>query len=277
MAHVVVHIDVTPPDLGRDILVAQLTELGYEGFLETETGIDAYVPQADYDAAALQALFEMLREHGIGTGHTTSVQEDRNWNEEWEKNFDPVEVDDLCRIRAPFHALRDGFRQEVVIMPKMSFGTGHHSTTWLMVKLMMEEGVQSPLLDMGCGTSVLAILARKLGAGTVTAIDIDEWAYTNSIENVTMNGAEPVEVLQGDAALLAGRTFSTILANINRNVLLADIPIYSHSIATGGSLFLSGFYRHDLPAIRACAEANGFSMVRSLERQDWIAALFRKL
>lgn len=277
MPHIVVHVQVSPPDPGRDILVAQLSELGYEGFLETDSGLDAYVPQADFDADALESLFDMLGKHGLSIDHTRSVQEDHNWNEEWEKNFDPVEVEDLCRIRAPFHASIGGFRQELIIMPKMSFGTGHHSTTWMMVKLMMEQGVQSPLLDMGCGTSVLAILARKLGATGVTAIDIDEWAYTNSLENVEMNAAGPVEVLQGDATLLAGRHFSTILANINRNVLLADIEVYARCMSAGGTLFLSGFYLHDLPDIQTCAEAHGFSFTRSLEKQDWSAALFRKV
>ena len=277
MPHIVVHIRVSPLEPGRDILVAQLTDLGYEGFLETDTGLDAYVPQDLYDADALITLFNMLREHGLTLRHAESVQEDRNWNEEWEKNFDPVEVEGLCRIRAPFHETLPGFRQELVIMPKMSFGTGHHSTTWMMVKLMMEEGVQSPLLDMGCGTSVLAILGRKLGADPVTAIDIDEWAFTNSEENVTMNNAAPVEVLQGDASLLKGRSFRTIVANINRNVLLVDIPAYATCLPGGGTLFLSGFYVHDLPDIRACAEANGFNMARDLERQDWTAALFLKV
>jgi len=277
MPHVVIHAQVNPPDPGRDILVAQLTELGYEGFLETETGLDAYVPQADFDLDALETIFSQLRTHGFFVYHTRSVQEDRNWNEEWEKNFDPVEVEDLCRIRAPFHDSVAGFRQELTIMPKMSFGTGHHSTTWMMVKLMMEQGVQSPLLDMGCGTSVLAILALRLGATEVTAIDIDEWAYTNSLENVEMNTAGPVEVLQGDATLLEGRHFATILANINRNVLLADIPVYARCMSAGGTLFLSGFYVHDLPDIKACAEASGFVMLRSLERMDWTAALFQKV
>lgn len=276
ITYTVVHLSITPPDAGRDLAVALLSHAGYDSFLETEAGLEAYIDAQAFDAEALTTQCEQLREAGFEVDFTLSSQEPKNWNEEWEKNFDPVEVDHLCQIRAPFHSPSEGFDQEVVIMPKMSFGTGHHATTHMMVKLMMQEGVTDPVLDMGCGTSVLAILAHKLGARQITAIDIDEWAYTNSLENVEMNNANPIEVLQGDVALIEGRTFSTILANINRNVLLTDMAAYASALAQNGRLFISGFYTHDLPDLISKANQCGFRLIRTLDKNNWASALLVK-
>lgn len=276
ITYTVVHLSLEPTEAGRDLAVALLSHAGYDSFLETEAGLEAYIDAQAFDAEALTTQCELLREAGFEVDFTLSTQEPKNWNEEWENNFDPVEVGRLCRIRAPFHTPSEGFDQEIVIMPKMSFGTGHHATTHMMVKLMMQEGVTDPVLDMGCGTSVLAILAHKLGARQITAIDIDEWAYTNSLENVEMNNASPIEVLQGDVTLIAGRTFNTILANINRNVLLTDIAAYARAINLGGKLFISGFYTQDLPDIIGEAERQGFRLLQTLERNNWASAILEK-
>lgn len=272
----VLTISISPSDLGNDLLISELGDIGFDGFLEEESGFDASIPSDRLDRAELNGLLDRFRESGFTITVSERQEQDRNWNEEWEKNFDPVEIDDLCRIRAPFHEPMDGFRLEVVIMPRMSFGTGHHSTTSGMIRLMMTHPLRSPLLDMGSGTAVLAIVARKLGITDVTAIDIDEWAFDNAPDNCALNGIDDILVLQGDASLLGQRTFGTIVANINRNVLLEDIPKYVAVLEKGGSLFLSGFYTEDLPAIGAKAEECGLALVDTTVNKNWVAAVFSK-
>jgi ribosomal protein L11 methyltransferase len=275
MPHTIVTIDIAPNDeMTRDLLVSELADAGFEGFLETEDGLEVSVVQSQFDEGALTSVLDRFREAGTGITASIRTEGDRNWNEEWERNYDPVEVHGLFRIRAPFHEPRPGFALELVIMPRMSFGTGHHSTTAGMIELMMRHSPSSPLLDMGCGTGVLAIAARKLGAGDVTAIDIDEWAFENAPGNCALNGITDIRVMQGDASLLGDRTFGTILANINRNVLLEDIEKYVAVLRDGGRLFLSGFYTADLPAIREEAEHNGLTLSDHLVRNDWVSAMF---
>jgi ribosomal protein L11 methyltransferase len=276
MPHAVLSISVNPADPGRDLVISELSDIGFEGFLETETGVDAYIEESELDLAAAEGVFGRLYEAEFLVTYSVSMSEDKNWNEEWEKNFDPVEIKDLCRIRAPFHEPKTGFGLEVIIMPKMSFGTGHHATTSMMVEYLMTTKVEGPLLDMGSGTAVLAIVARLLGVEDITAIDIDEWAFENAPENCELNHINDITILQGDASLLGSKQFNTVLANINRNVLLEDIPKYVEVLNPNGQLFVSGFYSEDLNMIRDVAERSGLTFIGNLEKNNWVSAHFIK-
>jgi ribosomal protein L11 methyltransferase len=276
MPHAVLSISVNPADPGRDLVISELSDIGFEGFLETETGVDAYIEESELDIAAAEEVFARLTDAEFSVSYTISTSEDKNWNEEWEKNFDPVEIKDLCRIRAPFHEPKIGFGLEVIIMPKMSFGTGHHATTSMMVEYLMTTKVEGPLLDMGSGTAVLAIVARLLGVEDITAIDIDEWAFENAPENCELNHINDITILQGDASLLGSKQFNTVLANINRNVLLEDIPKYVEVLNPNGQLFVSGFYSEDLNMIRDVAERSGLTFIGNLEKNNWVSAHFIK-
>ncbi|MCF8463740.1 MAG: 50S ribosomal protein L11 methyltransferase [Flavobacteriales bacterium] len=276
MAHAVLLIKVRPIEPGREILISDLSDIDFEGFLETEEGVDAYIEESELDMKKVEEVFNQMREAEFEVSCTYSVAEEKNWNEEWEKNFDPVEIKDLCRIRAPFHDSKAGFKKEILIMPKMSFGTGHHATTSMMVENLMTVKTEGPLLDMGSGTAVLAILARKLGVEDVTAIDIDDWAFENAPDNCELNNIDDIVILQGDASLLGKKKFNTVLANINRNVLLEDIPIYASVLNKNGQLFVSGFYVEDLPMILEVAVRSGFIFNGNLTQNNWVSARFIK-
>jgi ribosomal protein L11 methyltransferase len=276
MAHAVLTITVSPTDLGRDLLISELADIGFEGFLETDEGVDAYIEEAELDINEAEEVFARLRTAEFEVSYTSSVAEDKNWNEEWEKNFDPVEIKDLCRIRAPFHESKSGFKEEIIIMPKMSFGTGHHATTSMMAEYLMTTKVEGPLLDMGSGTAVLAILARKLGVEDIDAIDIDDWAFENAPENCALNNMDDIIILQGDASLLGNKYYNTVLANINRNVLLEDIPVYASILNQNGQLFVSGFYTEDLNMIRDVAQKAGLIFNGNLTKDNWVSAQFIK-
>jgi len=276
MAQAVFHIEISPLEPGRDLIISELADIEFEGFWETEAGVDAYIDENQIDQAAIDAIFNRFREADFSISASNSVSEEKNWNEEWEKNFDPVEIKDLCRIRAPFHDSKDGFEEEVIIMPKMSFGTGHHATTSLMVEYLMTVPVQSPLLDMGSGTAVLAILARKRGIAEVTAIDIDEWAFDNAPDNCGLNDINDIEILIGDATLLGAKKFNTVMANINRNVLLEDIPKYGDVLNKNGQLFVSGFYTEDLEMIKEVAQNSGLIFNGNMVKDNWVSAHFTK-
>lgn len=276
MTHAVLTITIHPIEPGREILISDLSDIDFEGFLETDDGVEAYIQESELDMKEVEAVFKKLRKADFEISHTSSVAEEKNWNEEWEKHFDPVEIKDLCRIRAPFHESKPGFKQEILIMPKMSFGTGHHATTSMMVENLMTVKVEGPLLDMGSGTAVLAILARTLGVEDVTAIDIDEWAFENAPDNCALNGIDDIEILQGNASLLGTKKFNTVLANINRNVLLEDIPKYAEVLNQNGQLFVSGFYVEDLPLIQDVALKSGFIFNGNLTQNNWVSARFIK-
>lgn len=276
MAHAVLAIAVSPQEPGRDIVISELTDIGFEGFLETDEGVDAYIEEAELNLEAVEEVLSRIRNAEFEVSYSTSVSEEKNWNEEWEKNFDPVEIKDLCRIRAPFHESKSGFKLEIIIMPKMSFGTGHHATTSLMTEYLMTTKVEGPLLDMGSGTAVLAIVAHKLGVKDITAIDIDDWAFENAPENCELNDIDDIVILQGDASLLGGKKFNTVLANINRNVLLEDIPKYVDVLNANGQLFVSGFYSEDLNMIRDVAQKAGLIFNGNLEKNNWVSARFIK-
>ena len=286
MKYIEVTITLNPVDPYRDLLVDALGNEGpYDSFVETPDGLKAYVPADQFDEDWLKSQLDDLKQFTTRMGmHQCqslqfSIQEmpDKNWNEEWEKQHQPVmvEADNGKRIwvRAPFHEHRADVDYEIEIEPKMSFGTAHHATTYMMLSYVAElpmEGLR--VLDMGCGTAVLGILAKMRGAAYVEGIDIDEWAYNNAVENVQRNVVE-MTIRIGDASLLVNRSdkFDLIIANINRNILLNDMAAYVSVLKAGGTLLLSGFYESDIPALQQHAESLGLHLCQTKSRQSWAA------
>lgn len=269
------YFTVEPLQPGADILMAQLGEIGFESFVETDKGLEAYIQISDLNEAEVSEI-QILHSEAFKVEYTSEEIEQVNWNSEWEKNFQPIVVDDLCQVRAPFHEKKDT-TYDIVIEPKMSFGTGHHATTHMMIQHILKENWQDKkVLDMGCGTGVLAILAEKRGAKPIDAIDIDNWCYQNTIENVSRNDCQEITTMEGDATLLENKEYDAIIANINRNILLNDMERYTSCLRKDGKLFLSGFYKEDLPIIRECCEQQGLVYDEHLERENWIAAKFVK-
>lgn len=264
---------VDPIQPGSDILMAELGEVGFESFVYTEEGITGYIQKPDFDASLFEAIQILTSpEFNITFSQTEIVQV--NWNEEWEKNFDPIEVDGTCVVRAPFHAKRD-VKFEIIIEPKMSFGTGHHETTFMMLQYILENDVKGKtVLDMGCGTSVLAILSEMRGAAEVDAIDIDAWCVENSKENIERNNCGTISVKLGDAQDIPTGKYDIVIANINRNILLKDMAAYKDAFRSNGTLYLSGFYQEDLPIIKECCNMLGFRYVDNKIKNNWIAAKF---
>ncbi len=264
---------VKPVEPASDILMAELGELGFESFVENEEGLLAYILKSEWQEQTLDDLF-VLQHPDFVISWTSKEIEQQNWNAEWEKNFHPIRVGDRCMVRAPFHA-KEEVTFDIVIEPKMSFGTGHHETTYMMLQHILNTDFEGKsVLDMGCGTGVLAILAKMKGARSADAIDIDEWCYLNSLENVERNNCADIQVFQGDSSLLNGKKYDIILANINRNILLEDIPIYANSLNKGGALFLSGFYLEDLDAISSKCAAHGLEFEKNLEKNRWVSAKY---
>lgn len=259
-----------------DLLTALMLDLGFEGFSLEGGSFSAFIGAGEYDECRLE---ETVRKGPFvsAPAFRTRPLQDRNWNEEWEKSYEPVVVAGRCLIRAPFHQPVEGIEFDLVIEPKMSFGTAHHETTSLMIGWLLDEDVRRKrVLDMGCGTGVLAILAARMGAGEVVAIDPDEWAFRNAKENCERNNETRITVIRGDAGDIPARHFDLILANINRNVLLEQIPGYARVMACGGGLFLSGFYEEDLEAILRAAESSGFRHAGSRSQNRWMAVKFTR-
>jgi len=252
-----------------EILVAELGEAGFESFTENPDGLVAYIQKADWNASLLDDI-QILQSEEVSFSYEVKEIEQVNWNHEWEKNFEPIVVDNEVSIRAPFHK-NPGLAYDIVIEPKMSFGTGHHETTHLMVQHLRALDLKGKqVLDMGCGTGILAIFAEMRGAGSVDAIDIDNWCYENSLENVERNQCKTISVYEGDSSLLKPNSYDLIIANINRNILLADMEIYIQSLKEQGILLLSGFYTEDIEIINAAAEKNGLLLDKKLERNNWV-------
>lgn len=282
MDHIAVIFTIQPfsEDIA-DILIDELSQYGYEGFQYTEQGFTAYIPESDFNAETLQQLnaLQWLPESYTLT-HTTEKIAARNWNKEWEDNFTPVVIDNRIQIRAGFHESLPDMEYDIIIEPKMSFGTGHHATTALMLRTIAEHAPQfkdKRVLDMGCGTGILSIMASKAGASEITGIDIDDWAYHNAQENMQNNHTENIRIKIGDAGLLKNeQLFDIILANINRNILLDDMQHYVAHLAPGGVLIMSGFYTEDLPVIREEATKNKLTYRSHSTENNWIAAVFYK-
>ncbi len=264
---------VSPLQPAVEILIAELGYAGFESFVENEEGVIAYIQKEEWEANIMDNIY-ILNSDEFEISYTFEEIAQTNWNEEWEKNFNPIVVDDLVSVRAPFHEKPDT-KFDLVIEPKMSFGTGHHETTHMMIQHILKNDFKGKsVLDMGCGTGVLAILAEKVGAAKLDAIDIDNWCYLNSIENVERNQCENISVYEGDVKLLDGKHYDSIIANINRNILLADIAAYAKALNPNGTLFLSGFYEEDIPLIEAECNKNMLKLSETLQKGPWVSLKF---
>lgn len=261
----------------NDVVSALAGEIGFESFVEWENGVQAYIQQSLFDEEALKSMVADFPLPDTTIEYTVVEAEDKDWNEEWEKNFfQPIVIGDRCCIHSTFHKDTPQTEYEILINPQMAFGTGHHETTSSIISELLEADLQGKsVLDMGCGTSILAILASMRGAGPITAIDIDDWCVNNSRDNIALNGIENITVEWGDANLLKGREpFDVIIANINRNILLADMAQYAACMHSGSELFMSGFYVEDIPVIQEKAESLGMEFIHHREKNNWAAVKF---
>ncbi len=264
--------NVSPMQPGVEILIAELGMAGFESFVENETGVTAYIQKQEWDEGILNDI-HILSSDEFEITYTFSEIEQTNWNAEWEKNFNPIVVDDVCAVRAPFH---EPFNTayDIIIEPKMSFGTGHHETTHMMIQHILKNDFKDKsVLDMGCGTGVLAILAEKKGAKPIDAVDYDNWCYLNSLENVQRNACKHISVIEGDASVLRQK-YDIIIANINRNILMQDMATYVSCLNKKGMLFLSGFYQDDIPMIRTECEKHLLKFEEKLEQNNWVSLKF---
>ena len=269
------HFAVEPRELGSEILIAELGEKAFESFIETDNGFSAFVQKDLYTDDILDDIFLMTSPE-FTISYTIEEIEQVNWNEEWEKNFEPIDVDGNCHVRAPFHPKTEA-EFDIIIEPKMSFGTGHHETTHMMIQHLLETDVTNlKTLDMGCGTAILAILAEMKGAKPIDAIDIDNWCYLNSIENAERNNCSEITVYEGDASLVVGKKYDLIIANINRNILLNDMQQYVDCLNENGTLLLSGFYTEDIPIINESCVNKGLTYIKQFERNNWVSLKYKK-
>lgn len=263
-------------DVQHDMLTTMLSDLGFDAFMDDDCSLKAYCDADRRDDLAVDELLRMDAFKGI---HLLSVEEmpDKDWNEVWEASYAPVIVNERCRVRAPFHDPDPDIEFDLVIEPKMSFGTANHETTSQIITLMLETDFKDKdVLDMGSGTAVLAILAKKLGASKTVAIDNDEWAYNNAFTNVALNGIDSIKIVLGDANAIGDEKFDVILANINRNILLRDMHHYVEAMRPGALIFFSGFYSEDLESIKEEASRLGLCYLRHLTKNNWVAAEFYK-
>ena len=275
MKYFEVTFSVNPCDeTATDILSALIAETGFESFVECEGGMQAYVQQSLFDEDALKSIIADFPVPGTEITYTITEPEDKDWNEEWEKNFfQPIVIDNRCVIHSTFHKDYPKAEYDIVINPQMAFGTGHHETTSSILGELLDADLKGKsVLDMGCGTSILAILASMRGADPVTAIDIDDWCVNNSRDNITLNNINNITVELGDASLLEGRKpFDVIIANINRNILLNDMAAYTACMHKGSEIYMSGFYVQDIDAIRSKGESLGLKFVHYREKNNWAA------
>jgi len=264
---------VDPLQPATEILIAELGYAGFESFVETEEGVIAYIQKEEWNENILEDIYILNSDEFKITFDFNEIEQ-TNWNEEWEKNFNPIIVDDLVSVRAPFHEKPDT-KFDLIIEPKMSFGTGHHETTHMMIQHILRNDFKNKsVLDMGCGTGVLAILAEKVGATKLDAIDIDNWCYFNSIENVERNDCSNISVYEGDVTLLEGKKYDSIIANINRNILLSDIGSYAKCLNPNGTLFLSGFYEEDIPIIKEECNKHMLKLNETIQKGKWVSLKF---
>jgi ribosomal protein L11 methyltransferase len=273
-----IEIEITPfEEWLRDVLMAQLAETGFESFTETTTGMEAFIPVAAFHEAD---VFNLLKTYEENFSFRVSKEliKSQNWNEVWEKNyFKPLVVGGECLVRAPFHKDFPQCKYEIVIEPNMAFGTGNHETTSMMLEAILKENLTGKkVLDMGCGTGILGILASMKGAAEITAIDINEWSVKGTHENAAFNHIKNLRVKKGDAALLGDEKFDFIFANIHKNVLIKDIPVYSKCLNQNGRLFISGFYTEDIPELKAKAKEVGLKDDGFTTKNNWVAGFYTK-
>jgi ribosomal protein L11 methyltransferase len=270
MIYISYNFIVSPKEPATEILIAELGNAGFESFVENENGVTAYIQKAEYHEQILDNIYA-LKNKEFQISYTREDIAQVNWNSEWEKKFNPIYVDDLVSIRAPFHQ-NPNLKYDIIIEPKMSFGTGHHETTHMMVQHLIDLDVENKkVLDMGCGTGILAIFTEMKGAQPIDAIDIDNWCYENSIENCERNNCKHISIYEGDASLLINKKYDIIIANINRNILLNDIKTYANCLNDNGVLLLSGFYQEDIPTIDAEVSKYKLQLDKIIERNNWVA------
>jgi ribosomal protein L11 methyltransferase len=264
-------------DYHRDLLIDELAGLGFDTFEETDLGFKAYIPSENFDKGEVDERLSYYNDM-VSFSYEVNLIPQKNWNEVWESNFKPITVADQVYVRATFHEAKAGYPHEIVIDPKMAFGTGHHDTTCLMMSSMLEtQLVDKSVLDMGCGTGILAILAGKLGASKLTAIDYDMLCYKSTVENTALNHIKDVHIICGSKEDIPDEEFDVILANINRNILTDQLPRYSEVLRAGGELYLSGFYETpDLEIIKQEAAKSGFNYISHKTSNHWVAAKFIK-
>ena len=278
MDYIEVTINLTPRMPWSDILIAELADLGFESFVETVTGIQAYAPESIGNVAAILQQTSLATANEVTVEMTTAVIAHQNWNAQWEADFEPVIVDDRLAILAPFHD-ESAFQNQhkIIIQPQMSFGTGHHQTTFLMSQFLMDlEPVPQHILDMGTGTGVLAILAEKRGCSDIVAVDIESWSVENTKENAVRNQCSHITALEGDVDCLTGMKFDMILANINKNILKAHLPAYAELLEENGLLYLSGFFFSDVTELTAEAAKSNFTVLEVREKETWAAIKLQK-
>ena len=273
--YIAYNFTVSPKEPATEILIAELGNVGFESFVENEKGVTAYIQKEAFKKDILQDIFVLNSDEFLIKYNQNEVAQ-TNWNAEWEKNFEAIEVDGLVSIRAPFHE-NPNLEYDIVIEPKMSFGTGHHETTYMMVQHLLNLDLQNKkTLDMGCGTGILAIFAEMKGAKPTDAIDIDNWCYENSLENVKRNNCEHISVFEGDSSLLVHKKYDVIIANINRNILLSDMEIYTNCLNEKGVLLLSGFYKEDIAIIDTEVSKYNLKLETFIERNNWVALKYNK-
>lgn len=262
-----IDIIIADPEINNGIVISELSDIEYDGFWETNEGISAFVTEGNYDEFKLN---QIVNQYDFIKDFSKIAVKEINWNAEWESNYSPINVEGDCLIRSPFHPEDPTFLFEVIIQPQMSFGTGHHDTTYLMIKNLLKENLNHRIvLDMGCGTGVLSILAEKMGAQVVWAIDNDDWAYKNTISNCLLNATENVSIKHGDASSIPKRPFDHILANINKNVLISDLKKYVKNLNVGGNVFLSGFFEIDLSEMKKVIQKAGLQLDYTDVRNEW--------
>ena len=260
----------------KDMFMELLGEIGFDSFMDTDDGFDAYCQEPLLNEEELNDIMQMEQFANVKLIKKELIP-DQDWNATWEASYEPVIINEFCRIRAPFHKVEGSYKYDLIIEPKMSFGTAHHETTSQIIELMLQSDFSGlNLLDMGSGTGVLAILAKKLGSATTVAIDNDEWAYRNALDNIRLNDENEIIVELGDATSLNDRQFDVILANINRNILLRDMKEYVKCLVDGGKIFFSGFYEEDLVLIKKEAERLGLTYSNHVTKNNWTAAVFVK-
>lgn len=260
----------------KDMFMELLGTIGFDSFMDTDDGLEAYCKEQEYKETELDEILQMEQFANVSLLKKELIP-DQDWNATWEASYEPVVINELCRIRAPFHQVEGSYKYDLIIEPKMSFGTAHHETTSQIIELMLQSDFTGlDVLDMGSGTGVLAILAKKLGSATTVAIDNDEWAYRNALDNIRLNDENEIVVELGDAGSLNNRQFDLILANINRNILLRDMKEYVKCLLDGGKIFFSGFYEEDLKLIAKEAESLGLKYISHVTKNNWTAAVFMK-
>ncbi|UPT65303.1 MAG: 50S ribosomal protein L11 methyltransferase [Sphingobacteriales bacterium JAD_PAG50586_3] len=267
---------ITTDSVVRDIVTAEFAELGFESFTESDESLKAYIQEGEFDAQRLDTLLRAVFPHNM-PDYKVAVIQQQNWNEEWEKNYDPVIIDDFCCLRASFHPKPESVELDILIDPKMSFGTGHHPTTVSVIRLMREiDFTAKTVFDYGCGTGVLSIVADKLGAKSITAIDIDEWSLENSEENFRKNGMEQFDLSTRPLDSFADTEYDIILANINKNIIIQSLSNLAKISKSGTPILFSGFFTHDLADISEAAAPHGFIYIKHISNNDWAAALFTR-